>query len=68
MQYNMFFSIYSVPNIFLCLLAGYFVDKAGARVSLIVFNLLIFLGAIVFSISTLFNSYNLALIGRLLVG
>jgi MFS family permease len=34
-QYNLFYSVYSLPNIILPLFGGYFLDKIGIRLGLV---------------------------------
>lgn len=43
--FNLLYTVYSIPNIFLPFLGGYFVDKFGVRTCLVAFVAMITLGA-----------------------
>ena len=45
--FNLLYTVYSIPNIFLPFLGGFFVDKFGVRTCLVSFVSLITLGAAV---------------------
>lgn len=44
LQFNMLYSIYSLPNIILPFFGGMLIDKMGVRFSIIVFSSIIILG------------------------
>lgn len=64
----MFFSVYSYANIFLCVVAGYFIDKIGARFSFVFFCGIMAIGHFVFYLSSIRRDYTMALIGRFIFG
>lgn len=68
LEYNMLFSVYSYANIFLCLVAGYFVDKIGARLAYVVFCLFMLIGHFTFYLSSIQEDYTMALVGRFIFG
>ncbi|CDW80086.1 major facilitator superfamily protein [Stylonychia lemnae] len=67
-EFGMLFSIYSIPNIFLALLMGYFTDRIGIRNATTIYTLATLIGQLLFALSPIVSSYNLALIGRLIHG
>eukprot|EP00347_Sterkiella_histriomuscorum_P014054 403362335 len=67
-EYGMLFSIYSIPNIFLSLVTGFVIDRMGIRKSTIYFTFFILFGQMLFALSSYIESYDLALIGRLILG
>jgi len=66
--FNMFYTVYSVPNIVLPFFGGYFVDKLGVRFMLVLFAALILLGQIIVALSTQIRSLPLMLVGRFIFG
>ncbi|OMJ68155.1 hypothetical protein SteCoe_34476 [Stentor coeruleus] len=67
-KYNLFYSVYSFPNIIIPILGGYLVDRIGNRNCNIVFTLLILLGQALFTFSVIIDNYPMALAGRCLFG
>ena len=53
-QYNLLYSIYSLPNIFICLFAGVVVDKMGVRQALFAIIFMAFIGQLLFALSAIF--------------
>jgi MFS family permease len=43
-EYNLFYSVYSLPNCVLPLFGGYLVDKIGIRIGIVLFSSLIAAG------------------------
>eukprot|EP00823_Brevimastigomonas_motovehiculus_P000707 TRINITY_DN108_c0_g1_i2.p1 TRINITY_DN108_c0_g1~~TRINITY_DN108_c0_g1_i2.p1 ORF type:complete len:511 (+),score=140.07 TRINITY_DN108_c0_g1_i2:24-1556(+) len=66
--YNLFYSVYSFPNIVLPLFAGLLVDWLGPTTCLLIFNAFVFVGQGLFAIGLSVNSYYLALVGRAIFG
>ena len=66
--YDMFYSIYSIPNMLLPMLGGVLVDKAGLYFSLNLFSCFILVGQVVFAIGCSVASLDLMLLGALLHG
>eukprot|EP00043_Microstomoeca_roanoka_P025739 m.9721 g.9721 ORF g.9721 m.9721 type:complete len:513 (+) comp5802_c0_seq1:1-1539(+) len=67
-QYNLLYSIYAWTNAVMVIGAGFLVDKAGNRISLLIFSGLCLLGATVFALGVSFHIYPLMLCGRLIFG
>lgn len=67
-QYNMFYSFYSFPNIIFPLFGGYLIDKFGAKFLIIASSLLITIGQAVFAFGVSINSFPIALLGRAIFG
>ncbi|KAJ3195903.1 hypothetical protein HDU67_004194, partial [Dinochytrium kinnereticum] len=67
-QLNLLYSVYSLPNIFLPLVGGFFVDKLGPTVMLLLFSSLVCIGQAIFSIGLSMKSFWLLAFGRLIFG
>eukprot|EP00850_Spirogloea_muscicola_P022497 SM000298S10951 [mRNA] locus=s298:37789:41726:- [translate_table: standard] len=67
-QYNLFYSVYSFPNIVLPLAGGMLVDRCGTRTSMLLFTLCIVLGQGIFAAGIYSRSYHLSLAGRFTYG
>ena len=67
-EYNLFTSIYGLPNLVLCFLAGNIIHRIGIHVSNTLFFCIVFVGQVVFNLSLIIDSYTIALLGRLLIG
>ncbi len=46
-EYNLLFSAFSFPNIFLSLIGGYIIDKKGLKFSLFLYSTLLLLGQVI---------------------
>jgi len=67
-QYNLIYSIYSLPNTVLPLFGGMLVDRIGMYTSMCIFASFTFIGQLVVSAGVMWNSYYCILIGRFLFG
>eukprot|EP00347_Sterkiella_histriomuscorum_P013366 403364988 len=67
-EYNLLTSIYGIPNVILCFISGNVIHLIGLRASNFIFFFMILIGQIIVSISPIYTSYSIALIGRLIVG
>ncbi|XP_051877488.1 major facilitator superfamily domain-containing protein 1-like [Pristis pectinata] len=71
-QYNLLYAIYAWTNAVVVILAGFFIDKLGNRVGVLLFSFLIVLGSATFALGSHFKGTSyllpLMLIGRLLFG
>ncbi|XP_032896238.1 major facilitator superfamily domain-containing protein 1-like isoform X2 [Amblyraja radiata] len=71
-QYNLLYAIYAWTNAVVVILAGFFIDKLGNRVGVLVFSFLIVLGSATFALGSHFKGTRyllpLMLIGRLIFG
>lgn len=64
----MFYTVYSIPNMFLPLFGGIILDKIGISLGLVSFCLILSLGQLVFAIGGYRESYVILLLGRILFG
>ncbi|KAI8840249.1 major facilitator superfamily domain-containing protein, partial [Chytridium lagenaria] len=67
-QINLLYSVYSLPNIFLPLIGGLFVDKLGPTMMLLIFSFLVCFGQALFALGMTFKSFWLMVLGRLVFG
>jgi MFS family permease len=67
-QYNLLYSVYSLPNIVLPFVGGYILDYFGIKVGVLLYNLLILLGQSCFILGSQINSFPLLIIGRGIFG
>ena len=63
-DYNLMFSIYSLPNVVMVILAGIFVDKIGVRLVLFFFVTMLCMAQMVVVLGFYFNHFWLVLLGR----
>lgn len=66
--FSLLYTVYSIPNIILPFFGGFFVDKIGVRLCLIIFVLLIAAGQVVFSFGVSIKSWPVMFIGRVIYG
>lgn len=67
-QYNMLYSVYSLPNILLPLLGGILVDRIGINKSFMIFVSCMVVGQFTVSCGMYANSYMCMLVGRFIYG
>ncbi|TNV79295.1 hypothetical protein FGO68_gene12837 [Halteria grandinella] len=68
LEYSLVYSIYTIPNIIICLIAGPYIDRLGLRTSGLIFTLGLLIGHVIFMVSPIVGSYGVALAGRMLIG
>ena len=68
LQYNLLFSVYSMPNIILPILGGLLIDKINAELCLILFISLEVIGQFLFAVGSNLLNYSLIIIGRVFYG
>jgi MFS family permease len=66
--FSLLYTVYSVPNIILPFFGGFFTDKFGARVCLVVFCGFITLGQFIFALGLSMKSWPVMLLGRVVFG
>lgn len=66
--FALLYTVYSVPNIILPFFGGFFVDKFGVRICLVVFILLITAGQVITAFGLSIKSWPVMLIGRVIFG
>lgn len=65
----MFTSLYSWPNVFLCFISGYLVDKIlGNRLAAVIFLSVITIGQLIFGLGAYFNQTIVMYFGRFIFG
>ncbi|CAH2243989.1 jg18512 [Pararge aegeria aegeria] len=68
-QFALLYSIYSWPNVILCFVGGYLVDRCfGVRLGTIIYMTIVFIGAVVFAFGVYINAYWLMILGRFIFG
>ncbi|KAL7677506.1 hypothetical protein ACOME3_003743 [Neoechinorhynchus agilis] len=66
--FTLFYSLYSWPNVILCLFGGMFVDKLGRQISVVAFCAMILLGQMLFATGAYFRRIWLMFAGRVIFG
>lgn len=66
--FSLLYTLYSVPNVILPFFAGYFVDKVGVRLSMLIFASLVGAGQVIFSFGLLLESWPVMFLGRFVFG
>ncbi|CAG4998783.1 unnamed protein product [Parnassius apollo] len=68
-QFALLYSIYSWPNVILCFIGGYLIDRYfGIRLGTIIYMIIVTLGAIIFATGVYINAYWLMILGRFIFG
>ena len=68
LEYNLLFSVYSMPNIILPILGGLLIDKISAEICLILFIFLEAMGQFLFALGSSLLNYTVIIIGRVIFG
>jgi MFS family permease len=66
--FSLLYTLYSVPNIFLPFFGGYFVDRLGVRLCLLVFAVFITAGQVIFAFGVSIKSWPVMFLGRIVFG
>ncbi|XP_068621039.1 lysosomal dipeptide transporter MFSD1-like [Battus philenor] len=68
-QFALLYSIYSWPNVILCFIGGYLIDRYfGIRLGTIIYMIIVTIGAITFATGVYLNIYWLMILGRFIFG
>ena len=67
-QFSLLYTVYSIPNMFLPIFGGLFLDKIGIRSGLLLFTTILTFGQFVFMIGGYKADYNIMLAGRVIFG
>jgi len=67
-QFNLLYTVYSLPNIILPFFGGVLIDRMGVRISLSLFSLFLILGQLVSTFGAAKDDFILILIGRIIFG
>jgi MFS family permease len=66
--FSLLYTLYSIPNIILPFFGGYFVDRLGVRLCLLVFACAITIGQIIFAFGVSIKSWPVMFLGRIVFG
>ena len=66
--FNLMYSVYSLPNIILPFIGGFFIFKFGYRTMFIIFGLCVLVGQLIFAIGCTCKSIPIMLLGRVIFG
>lgn len=65
----MLYSIYSWPNVILCFIGGFLIDRVfGIRLGTIIYMFILMIGQLVFAFGTTMNAFSIMLLGRFIFG
>lgn len=68
-QFMLLYSIYSWPNVILCFIGGFLIDRVfGIRMGTIIYLFILIIGQIMFASGGLFNAFWLMVMGRFVFG
>lgn len=68
-QFTLIYSIYSWPNVILCFLGGFLIDRVfGIRLGTIVYMLILLVGQLIFASGGILQTFWLMIVGRFIFG
>ncbi|KAJ0181914.1 hypothetical protein K1T71_002636 [Dendrolimus kikuchii] len=68
-QFALLYSIYSWPNVVLCFIGGYLIDRYfGVRLGTVIYMTIVFIGAVVFALGAYVNAFWVMILGRFIFG
>lgn len=68
-QFAMLYSIYSWPNVILCFIGGFLIDRVfGIRLGTIIYMFILMIGQLVFAFGATTNGFYIMLLGRFIFG
>ncbi|CAO1362935.1 unnamed protein product [Diamesa hyperborea] len=68
-EFAWLYSIYSWPNVILCFIGGYLIDRVfGIRLGTIIYMFILLIGQLVFAMGAMLNVFWLMLLGRFIFG
>ncbi|XP_031573119.1 major facilitator superfamily domain-containing protein 1-like [Actinia tenebrosa] len=68
-KYVLLYSLYSYPNVVLCFVGGYLLDRVfGVRLGTLIFSSLVMMGQLVFSLGAYRHSFTIMEVGRFIFG
>ncbi|XP_023663084.2 lysosomal dipeptide transporter MFSD1 isoform X1 [Paramormyrops kingsleyae] len=68
-QFMQLYAWYSWPNVVLCFLGGFLLDRVfGIRLGTVIFSILVCVGQVIFAAGALFNAFWLMVFGRFVFG
>lgn len=68
-QFALLYSIYSWPNVILCFIGGYLIDRYfGVRLGTVIYMTILLIGAVTFALGVYINAFWLMILGRFVFG
>jgi MFS family permease len=68
-QFVMLYSIYSWPNVILCFIGGFLIDRVfGIRLGTIIYMFILMIGQLIFAMGGVINAFWLMVLGRFIFG
>ncbi|XP_064541742.1 major facilitator superfamily domain-containing protein 1 [Drosophila montana] len=68
-QFTLIYSIYSWPNVVLCFLGGFLIDRLfGIRLGTIIYMLILLVGQLIFASGAIIDAFWLMIVGRFIFG
>lgn len=68
-QFVVLYSIYSWPNVILCFIGGFLMDRVfGIRLGTIIYMFILMVGQLIFAIGGLIDAFWLMVLGRFIFG
>ncbi|XP_005182702.1 major facilitator superfamily domain-containing protein 1 [Musca domestica] len=68
-QFSMIYSIYSWPNVVLCFVGGFLIDRVfGIRLGTIIYLFILLIGQLLFATGGLMNTFWIMIVGRFIFG
>ncbi|XP_055371867.1 major facilitator superfamily domain-containing protein 1 [Condylostylus longicornis] len=68
-QFTLLYSIYSWPNVILCFIGGFLIDRVfGIRLGTIIYLFILLIGQFLFAFGALLNAFWLMVVGRFVFG
>ncbi|XP_059060480.1 major facilitator superfamily domain-containing protein 1-like [Achroia grisella] len=68
-QFALLYSIYSWPNVILCFIGGYLIDRYfGVRLGTVIYMAIVLIGAVIFAFGVYVNAFWLMILGRFVFG
>ncbi|XP_077285994.1 lysosomal dipeptide transporter MFSD1-like isoform X2 [Arctopsyche grandis] len=68
-QFVLLYSIYSWPNVILCFIGGFLIDRVfGIRLGTLLYMMILLIGAVLFALGGYINAFWLMIVGRFIFG
>lgn len=68
-EFTMLYSIYSWPNVVLCFIGGFLIDRVfGIRMGTIIYMFILLIGQLIFASGALMDAFWLMVVGRFIFG
>ena len=67
-EFNLLYSVYSMPNLVIPFFGGMLIDRFGVRYSIVVFLIVLLAGQSIFTAGGYIHKYYVMIIGRIIFG